>query len=194
MRFSKANFDQAALPLGADFLLDRWRAIPPLIRFSRVHFDQAAPRLGVVFLPDRWRAMFTELRSMACQTALQRRHLSRAGKRKRRRRRAAAAEARRPVCCDSAVALAQVRWERTVLAAPALQGPNAFGGDVNKQMAAAKASDDADRNQFWKFWQHPLGYTNPLATQDAPRTSSAPPIIHASVTRDWPSNANQNTR
>ena len=49
----------------------------------------------------------------------------------------------------------------TVLAAPALQGPNAFGGDVNKQMASAKASDDADRDQFWKFWQHPLGYTNP---------------------------------
>ena len=61
----------------------------------------------------------------------------------------------------------------TVLAAPALQGPNAFSGDVNKQMAAAKASDDADRTQFWKFWQHPLGYTNPLATQDAPPTSTS---------------------
>ena len=71
----------------------------------------------------------------------------------------------------------------TVLAAPALQGPNAFGGDVNKQMAAAKASDDADRNQFWKFWQHPLGYTNPLATQNAPPTTSSAP---ASVATDPP--------
>lgn len=67
----------------------------------------------------------------------------------------------------------------TVLAAPALQGPNAFGGDVNKQMASAKASDDADRNQFWKFWQHPLGYTNPLATQDAPPTTSSAPASAA---------------
>ena len=70
----------------------------------------------------------------------------------------------------------------SVFAAPALQGPNAFGGDVNKQMASAKASDDADRDQFWKFWQHPLGYTNPLATQNAPPTSSAP----ASVATDPP--------
>ena len=71
----------------------------------------------------------------------------------------------------------------SVFAAPALQGPNAFGGDVNKQMAAAKASDDADRNQFWQFWQHPLGYTNPLATQNAPPTTSSAP---ASVATDPP--------
>jgi hypothetical protein len=77
MRFFRVNFDQAALRLGADFLLDRWRAIPPLIRFSRVHFDQAVLLSGVDFLLDRWRAMFTELRSMARQAALRRRYQDR---------------------------------------------------------------------------------------------------------------------
>ena len=73
----------------------------------------------------------------------------------------------------------------TVFAAPALQGPNAFGGDVDKQMASAKSADDADRAQFWNFWKHPFGpatadevapvATNPPTADEAAPVATNPP-------------------
>ena len=60
----------------------------------------------------------------------------------------------------------------TIAAAPALQGPNAFGGDVQTQMNNAKASDDADRNQLWNgvnTVKHWFGGGN-----TAPATAAAP--------------------
>ena len=137
----QSQFRSSGPAAGSGFSPGSMAGDSSLIRFSRVHFDQAALLPGVGFLLGRWRAMFTELRSMACRTALQRRHLG------RRRQGSASVGAGAQAAAESPAArmlrlggrLGAGSLGATVLAAPALQGPNAFGGDVNKQMASRQS-------------------------------------------------------
>ena len=177
----QSQFRSSGPAAGSGFSPGSMAADRHLIRSPRPLL-QAAPALGVVVSPDRWRRCLRNCDQW------------RAGRRCSADIGAAPASAgvgpgvsRKP--SGAYVATRRSPWRgslgSSVIAAPALQGPNAFGGDVNKPMAAAKASDDADRNQFWKFWQHPLGYTNPLATQNAPPTAPRR-LIRASVSATGP--------
>jgi hypothetical protein len=64
-----------------------------------------------------------------------------------------------------------------ILAAPSLVGPTYGNGSIDEQMNSAIASDNAERQKAWSFWQHPFGFNNPFATQSpaaAPTTATAP--------------------
>jgi hypothetical protein len=61
----------------------------------------------------------------------------------------------------------------SVLAAPSLVGPTYGNGPIDEQMKNAIAADNAERQKALNFWQHPFGFTNPLATQ-SPAAAPAP--------------------